>query len=209
MFIVNPDAAFVAGRLDGAHANYARMSDPEAYFNPDCQHRAIFGLGEGTLGVFTPSLMRLNGLQGELDVLLMCAAFAKKHWMGRWCLNGTDNREHLFRAAVAAEIVGIETIGYEISIDRRKEANWVKHQAGKRMRSLGPSTPASLAEKRCQRIASQLHYSFNCPDYSNFVRDVPILYIKDLAGPMPRLQRLFRRRPAGYRHLVFSMDLDA
>jgi hypothetical protein len=209
MFIVNPDETVVASRLEMAHASYASMPDPERHVDPDCAARAIFSLGDDTLAVLTPSLMRLKGLQNELDVFLMCAAFAKKHWMGRWSLNAAENPERLFRATVAAEIIGVKTISYEIPIDRREEADWIKRRAHKRARTPSRSGAASLAEERCSRTTRYLHYNMDRPDYTNFVMDVPVTSIKTLAGPVSELRRVIEGRPAGCRHLRFRMDYYA
>lgn len=208
MFMTNPDVAAVESRLSARHTAYANMPEPEGYVSPDCSSRGIFSLGPGTLGVLTPGLIRLKGVQDELDVALMCAAFAKKHWLGRWVLNSSDNPEHLFRLAVAAEVIGVDTIGYEIPVTRRREADWVKRQVGKRNRIHWLSA-AGLAEKRCARIMRSLHYTLDRPSFDNFAQRVSVLYSQDLAGRMAGLQRMFFERPKGYRRVHFGMDFES
>lgn len=216
-FISNPDADAVHLRIERECQAFLRESvgtrrnDISGMMSdPICWNHAQLTLGAQTHAALTPRLIRITDLQMNIDALLICAAYAKRQWMKRWKLDASDDAEFLFRATIAAEIVGIETLGYEIPADRRAEAEWVKKRANRRMFHRGGDDQARrLAEARWYSLAQHNYQAFADEREDRpfgLVYQMTVTKHRDLAGPIDRLRRVFGGRRPRYLHSTLYSD---
>ena len=72
-------------------------------------------------------IIQLDGCTKNPHSLLVAALHAKKNWDARWLLKNCEPTEAKFCAAVAGELIGVHSMGYEIAPERRAEAERLKH----------------------------------------------------------------------------------